>query len=301
MVESFKAKKSLEGGHRLPPAVVSEHELVEIDLKLTAADAVVGANQPLLQVTDSSVGQGHDRFGTLAQLGPHRLNAGDMLETEAFQTPETFQPVGVNGCPGCHVLYEEAVDGVGREVRNDGHAEAPRGLSPFFDRHKHECRPTPLELAASPDTRLGSAHPRVIDLDFAPKRLASEVDHRPPELMEHHPGGLVTSKPKLALDEQRRDTPLVGGHQVGSPEPEGQRCLCIVKHSPRGQGDLMTTGSAFPAFSSSQRIAATVCAARTHEALRPAAPRQVFLAGLFGGVFDLKLAECLRKGRTWHP
>jgi hypothetical protein len=68
MVESSKAKESLESGHGLPPAVVSEDELVEVDGELTPAYAVVRANQPLLQVTDGSVGQGHNRFGTLTQF-----------------------------------------------------------------------------------------------------------------------------------------------------------------------------------------------------------------------------------------
>jgi hypothetical protein len=119
--------------------------------------------------------------------------------------------------------------------------------------------------------------------------------------MEHHPGGFVTSKAKLSLEEQRRDAPFLGGHQVRCPEPQGQRRLRIMKDGPRGQRDLMTTGGAFPTSSSSQRVAVTVRAARTDEPLRPAAPSQVFLAGLFGGVFNLKLAECHRKGRTWHP
>jgi len=301
MVESSKAKESLEGGHGLPPAVVSEDKLVEIHLELTAAYAVVGANQPLLQVAYSSVSQGHDRFGALPQLGPDGLNAGDMLETDPFQALKAFQPIGVNSRSRRYVLHEEAVDGIGREVGDDPHAEAARSLSPLLDCHKHECRPTPLELAASSDTRLGSTYPRVVDLDFAPKRFASEVDHRPPKLMEHHPGGLVTSKRKLALEEQRRDAPLISGHQVGGPEPPGQRGLRIMKHGPRGQRDLMTTGSAFPTSSSNQRVAVTVGAARTDEPVRPAASSQVFLARLFGGVFNLKLAECRRKWRTRHP
>src|SRR6516225_12466933 len=113
MVESSKAKESLESGHGLPSAVVSEDELVEVDLELTAADAMVGANQPLLEVTDGSVGQGHDRFGTLAQFGPQGLNAGDMLESHLFQARERLEPIGVNSRTGSHVLGEETVDGVG--------------------------------------------------------------------------------------------------------------------------------------------------------------------------------------------
>jgi len=40
---------------------------------------------------------------------------------------------------------------------------------------------------------------------------------------------------------------------------------------------------------------------RGDEALWPAALSQIFLAGLFAGEFNLKLAECRREGRTRHP
>jgi hypothetical protein len=301
MVESSKAKESLESGHGLPSAVVSEDELVEVDLELTAADAMVGANQPLLEVTDGSVARGTTDLAPLRNFGPQGLSAGDMLETSLFQTRERLEPIGVNSRTGSHVLGEETVDGVGFEVGDDGHPETPRGFSPLLDGDQHKRCPTPLELTASSNTSLGSAHPGVVNFDFVAKRFASQVDHGSPKLMEHHPGGFVTSNAKLALEQQCRDTPFIGGHQVGCPEPQGQRRLRIMKDGPRGQRDLMTTGGAFPAFSSHQRVAVTVCAARTDEPLRPATLSQVFLAGLFGGVFNLKLAECRRKGWTWHP
>jgi hypothetical protein len=63
----------------------------------------------------------------------------------------------------------------------------------------------------------------------------------------------------------------------------------------------MATGAAFPASFSGQRVAMAVRAARTDEPLRPATLKQVFLTGLFGRVFNLKLAECSRKWRTRHP
>ena len=45
------------GGHRLLPAIVPKHELVEIDLELRPAHSVVGADQPLLEVADGAVSQ----------------------------------------------------------------------------------------------------------------------------------------------------------------------------------------------------------------------------------------------------
>ena len=69
-MESSQAQESLDSGHGLLAAVVSEAELVEVDLELTAADALMGANQPLVQVADGSIGEGHERFDALRQLGP---------------------------------------------------------------------------------------------------------------------------------------------------------------------------------------------------------------------------------------
>jgi hypothetical protein len=119
--------------------------------------------------------------------------------------------------------------------------------------------------------------------------------------VKHHPGGFVAPKPKLALEKQCRNTPLVGGHQVGSPEPKGQWGLGIVKDRPGGQRDLVATGGTLPAPSSHQRVAARVGTSRTLVTLGPAARGQVPLAGLFVGELELKLAERLGEGRARHP
>jgi hypothetical protein len=118
--------------------------------------------------------------------------------------------------------------------------------------------------------------------------------------VKHHPSGFVTLKTKLVLEKQRRDASLVGRHQVGRPEPEGQRGLRIVKDCSRCQGDLVTTGGALPASLSHQRVTAIVRASGALVALGPAARGQVLLAGLFAGELKLKLAKSPRKGRTRH-
>lgn len=299
-MESLKTEESLERGHGLPPTIVSEDELVEVDLELSAADAVMGANQPLLQVTNRSVGQRNDRFGALAQVGSQGLNAGDMLQANLVQARERFEPIGVNGRTWSHVLDEKTSDGVGFEVGDDSHPKTPRRFPPFLDGDYYKRCPTPLELAASSNTSLGSAHPGVVNFNFAAKRLASQVDRRPPKLMEHHPGGFVSPNAKLVLEEQGRHTAFVGRHQVGSPEPQGQRRLRIVQDGARGQRDLVTAGGAFPPFPAGERVATRMCATRTDETLWPTALSEVFLARLFGGEFDLKLAERCRKRRSRH-
>jgi hypothetical protein len=63
-----KAEQHLECCHRGFAAVVSKHELVEVNLELSAAHAVVRPGQPLLQVADGTVRQRHDRLFSFPQL-----------------------------------------------------------------------------------------------------------------------------------------------------------------------------------------------------------------------------------------
>ena len=64
-----QTEQGLKSRHGLVTPIMAENELIEINLELRAADAVVGADQPLLKVADSTVGQGHYRVGPLAQFG----------------------------------------------------------------------------------------------------------------------------------------------------------------------------------------------------------------------------------------
>ena len=52
---SSKAEEGLERGHGLPPAIVAKDEFIEVNLELTAAHAVIGSNEPLLQIANSAV------------------------------------------------------------------------------------------------------------------------------------------------------------------------------------------------------------------------------------------------------
>src|SRR6266852_2560544 len=176
----------------------------------------------------------------------------------------------------------------------------PGSSSALLNGYHDECRAAPPELAAPADTGLGTANPGIVDFYLAVKRLARRIHRRSPQLVKYHPSGLVTLKTELVLEKQRRDPSLIGRHQVGRPEPEGQRGLRIVKDRPRCQGDLVTTGGALPASSSHQRVTAIVRASGALVAFGPAARGQVLLAGLFVGELNLKLAKSPGKGRTRH-
>jgi len=51
-VHRSETEQRLEGCHGLPTAIVPKDELVQIDLQLGAANPVVSAYEPLLEVAD---------------------------------------------------------------------------------------------------------------------------------------------------------------------------------------------------------------------------------------------------------
>jgi hypothetical protein len=87
-----EAKQRLKGNHGLFASIVPKDELVQVHLQLRAADAVVGADQPVLEVPDGAVRKGHDGGGTLAKRRTPRLRAGDVPEARSVQAGESRQP-----------------------------------------------------------------------------------------------------------------------------------------------------------------------------------------------------------------
>src|SRR5216683_5309676 len=105
-----EAKESLEGSHGLLSAIVPKDELVEVGLELRAADPVMSADEPLLEVADGAIGEWHHRRRALAQFGSPRLSARDVLEAEFLQASKAFEAIGMNGRARSDVLRDEAVD-----------------------------------------------------------------------------------------------------------------------------------------------------------------------------------------------
>jgi hypothetical protein len=46
--------RALEGGQRLFSAVMAKDELIDVNLKLTSADAVMGPDETVLQIANSA-------------------------------------------------------------------------------------------------------------------------------------------------------------------------------------------------------------------------------------------------------
>ena len=104
----------------------------------------------------------------------------------------------------------------------------------FHDAPKHRREPATLSLGCH------SVSPAYTVVSASPNRLGSTLRRElekvaPAEFVKHHPRGLVASQGKLALEEERRDPALIGGHQVGSPEPNCQRRFRIMQNRPGRQ------------------------------------------------------------------
>jgi hypothetical protein len=296
-----KAKQRLEGSPWLPTAVGPEDELIEIDLELSAADSVVSAHKPILEVADHPVGERDDGLGALSQPEPGWLRPWDVLVACRGEPLEALEAVGVDRGPRRDVSGHEVTHRCPGEVRNDLHPDAARCTPPSLDSHEHQrCLSSP-QLTATPKSSLSSANPRLIKLDLASEGLPGRVHHRSTELVKDHPCGLVAADPELALQEQGRETTLVRRHQVGGPEPRRERRLRVVENRPGRHRDLVTARGALPSTAASQGVGRLVSAPGTGEALWPAARGQVVRARFFAGELLLKQPEALRERRPAHP
>ena len=169
---SSETEEGLEGCHWGLAAVVSKHELIEVNLKLSAAHAVVRSGQPLLQVANGTIRQRHHRLGAFPQVSPVRLRTRDVFVAGLFEGGKGLQTVCVDGRAGNNVLGKKPVDRHLLEVWNNGHANAPGALPAFLNSDHHKGRTAPLQLPAASQTCLRAANPGVIDLYFSVQGLS---------------------------------------------------------------------------------------------------------------------------------
>jgi len=85
-----------------------------------------------------------------------------------------------------------------------------------------------------------------IDLDQAGQRRAARRHHAAPQLGAQQPSRLIGAQSKLALQLQRRDAVGMGGHQIGGPEPGGQRQFRVMHDRPGGHRGLTAASGTLP-------------------------------------------------------
>src|ERR1019366_8100500 len=67
-------QQGLERRHRLLAPIMAKDEFVKISLELMAAHAVMGSEQPLLQIADGTVCQRHHGLSASVQIGSRGLS-----------------------------------------------------------------------------------------------------------------------------------------------------------------------------------------------------------------------------------
>lgn len=298
---SSKAKQGLESGHRLLSPIIAKDKFIEVALQMIPADTMMSSNKPLLEVANRSVGQRYHRFRAFAHIRSQRLRACHVLEPSCLQTAEARQAVSVYRCTRGHVLRMEADQRFALEVWDNRHAAATGSTATSLHGHDNQRRFPAPELTASLQPRLRTPNPGLVHFHFAPQRLACQVDHGPPKLVQHHPRGFVPAESKLALKKERREPARIGGHQVGRPKPDHQRRFGVMKNGPGRQRYLAATDRTLPAPLFRQFIGTPLPASRTHKTIRPTTGDQILLAGLFSGKLQLKLSQSLWKPWARHP
>ena len=120
----------------------------------------------------------------------------------------------------------------------------------------------------------------LVDLDQTGERAAAGRDHAAAQLAAEQPGAPVRAQAELALQLQGRDAVGMGGHQIGGPEPGGQRQLGVVHDRAGGHRGLFAAAGAFPGPRFGLQLPGfALAAAGADEALRPARREEVPDAG----------------------
>ncbi len=95
LVVGSEAEECLERDHGEPPAIMAKDEFIEVDLELITAHAVVGSDQPLLEVANCTVRQWHHRLRAFAAVGSEELVPGHVFEPSFVEPGEALETVGV--------------------------------------------------------------------------------------------------------------------------------------------------------------------------------------------------------------
>jgi len=295
-----KSEQGLERSHRCPATVMAKNELVQIDLQLIATDAMVRSDEPLLKITDGTIGERHHGLGTLSEILSRRLHSRDMPIPGIIQAGKLLQTIAVDRRTRRDVLPDKCQQRCRLKVGDYGHPCASRPGSTLLDGYSNKNCFSPFQLATATQPWLWTSHPRVVQFNLAVQGFPRYVDHGSPELMQEQPSGFVPADRQLSLKQQRRNPTLVGGHQIGGPKPQGQRRLRSVENRARCQRHLVVALCTFPAVPCLQWVCPRVPATRTSEPIWPPTRLEILPARRFVAEMALKLVQIGREHGTGH-
>ena len=202
------------------PTVEAEDEFIEVGLEMLAAQPVIDAQGPDLEVGEDPMNpREHDVGGHLADDVRVVRDAGGA----GISGPT----IRLGGGAGGDIGGEEGVEAGGRVIRDLAQADAAGTKAAVLDLDGADNQHFALMAApAAARDRIVFAAARdfgFINLDQTGQRAAARREHAAAQLGADQPRRLVGAESELALQLQSRDAIGVGGHQISGPEPAGQR------------------------------------------------------------------------------
>ena len=230
-----------EGGLAGFASIEAEDELVKVGLQVFAAQSVIDAAGPALEVGEHLMDPGQHDVGGLV--------ANDMRVVGVEGNICISRPaIGLGGTGRGDVLRDELVEAVSAVVSNAVETQPSRRVAVAnFDAADHQH----LALVAAPNTaavRLLSGvegQRGFVDLDQARQGIAVGVDHRTAQLGSEHPGGAVRAEPELLLQLKCGHAVRMSCHQISRPEPDRQIKLAAMQDGSCGHRGLTMAPGAF--------------------------------------------------------
>ena len=128
----LETEEGLERGHGLPAPIVERRISCRVNLKLIAAHAVIGSDQPLLEIPNGAVGQGQHRLRTFAQIDSQGLRTRYMLKSGLLQPRKALETVGVYSRTQRYIFFQETQERCTFEIRADSDSSARPVTRPRF-------------------------------------------------------------------------------------------------------------------------------------------------------------------------
>ena len=265
--------EQLAPGRRLA-AVEPERKFVEVIVQVILANGtLVRTQQPTLQKRD-------DRVHSWQQMSALGLTALDEpIVKITLQTQVRRQAIGLHRAARFDHLSDEAMQTDLGQVRNTPETNPTDAFAVRLDRDHDQG--FVLCLSASPSGFFGSPI-GFVHLDQAPQPIPARPDHRPPEFVQHGPGGLVAAQAQDPLQSQGADAIFLTGDMPHGPKPSGQGQVRVLEDRARCHRGLVPTVATEPQ-ATPHGPSLSSAARRADETSGPPERKQVRLAGGVGG------------------
>ena len=285
------AEQGSECGVSGAPAVEAKNEFIEVGLEVFAAQPVIDAQGPNLEVGKDPVNprqndvRGHpaDNVGIMGDAG----DAGISGPT-----------IGLDSGTGREVGGDKGMKAGGRIIGDLAEADAAGAAVLDLD-GADDQQFAVMASPATPGERIVFAATGdfgFIHLDKPGKRAAPRGEHAAAQFGAEQPGCLIGAESELTLQLQRRDAIGMGGHQIGGPKPRGQRQLRVMHDGSGGDRGLASAlGALIGPGLGLQPPGSAAAAAGADKPVRPARRGQILSAGRLVAKALLELEQGTRK------